>query len=55
MPFLKKFGSFYAEVEEMTIDLQSHYNHIELDGDIVTIEESILHIKPAGHIDIVTK
>lgn len=55
MPFIKKFGSFYAEVEEMTIDLQSHYNHIELDGDIVTIEESILHIKPAGHMDIVTK
>lgn len=54
MPFLKKFGSFYAEVEEMTIDLQSFYNHIELDGDIVTIEESILYIKPAGHIHIVT-
>ncbi|MCW8821402.1 MAG: diacylglycerol kinase family protein [Sulfurovum sp.] len=53
MPFIKKFGSFYAEVEEMTIDLQSQYNHIELDGDIVTIEESILYIKPAGHIDLV--
>ncbi len=52
MPFIKKFGSFYAKIEEMTIDLQSHYNHIELDGDIVTIEESILHIKPAGHIRI---
>lgn len=55
MPFIKKFGSFYAEVEEMTINLESHYNHIELDGDIITIEESILHIKPAGSIDIVIK
>lgn len=54
MPFIKKFGSFYAKVETMTIDLQSHYNHIELDGDIVTIEESILHIRPAGSIEIVT-
>jgi len=54
MPYIKKFGSFYAKVETMTINLQSHYNHIELDGDIVTIEESILHIRPAGHISIVT-
>ena len=53
--FIKKFGSFYGEVKEMTIELENTYNHIELDGDIVTIENNILHIKPAGYISIVTK
>jgi len=53
--FIKKFGSFYGEVKEMTIELGNNYNHIELDGDIVTIEESSLHIKPAGSINIVIK
>ena len=53
--FIKKFGSFYGEVKEMTIDLQNDYNFVELDGDIVTIKESILHIKPSGYINIVTK
>lgn len=53
--FIKKFGSFYGEVKEITIKLENSYNHLELDGDIVTIEESTLHIKPAGSIDIVSK
>ena len=53
--FIKKFGSFYGEVQEMTIDLENDFNFVELDGDVVTIEESILHIKPAGYINIVTK
>jgi len=53
--FIKKFGSFYGEVKEMTIELENSYNHIELDGDIVTIENNILHIKPAEYISIVTK
>lgn len=52
--FIKKFGSFYGDVKEMTIELENTYNHIELDGDIVTIEDNILHIQPAGHILIVT-
>lgn len=52
--FIKKFGSFYGQVKEMTIELESTYNHIELDGDIVTIEERNLHIRPAGNIEIVT-
>jgi hypothetical protein len=52
--FIKKFGSFYGEVKEMTIELEDSYNHIELDGDIVTITDNLLHIKPAGHILIVT-
>ena len=51
--FISKFGRFYGKVKEMEIDLQNGYNHIELDGDVVTITESILHIKPAGDIDIV--
>lgn len=52
--FIKKFGSFYGEVKEMTIELENAYNHIELDGDIVTIQDRMLHIQPAGHILIVT-
>jgi len=51
--FIKKFGSFYGEVKEMTIELEDSYNHIELDGDIVTIEERLLRIAPAGIINIV--
>ncbi|HSR74087.1 MAG TPA: diacylglycerol kinase family protein [Sulfurovum sp.] len=52
--FIKKFGSFYGDVKEMTIELENTYNHLELDGDIVTIEDNILHIQPAGHILIAT-
>ena len=52
--FITKFGSFYGKVAQpIEIDLQNAYNHIELDGDVVTITESILHVKPAGDIDIV--
>ena len=53
--FIKKLGSFYGEVKEMTIDLQNHHNLIELDGDVVTIEENLLHIRPVGYIEVVTK
>ena len=52
MPYIKKFGSFYAQVNELSIDLENSYNHIELDGDIVTIKEPILDIKYAGFIEI---
>ena len=52
--FIPNFGSFYGKIKEMTLELENNYNHIELDGDIVTIEERFLHIKPAGTIDIVT-
>jgi len=52
--FIAKFGRFYGQVKEMEIDLQNGYNHIELDGDIVTIEEPILKIHSAGSIDIIT-
>lgn len=53
--FIKKFGSFYGEVKEMTIELEDSYNHMELDGDIVTIEEQVLKIQNAGSIEIVTR
>jgi len=53
--FIKKFGSFYGEVDEICIDLENGYNLIELDGDVVTINQSILNIKPAGTITLVHK
>ena len=51
--FLPKFGSFYGKVKKMEIDLDNHYNHIELDGDVVTIEENKLSIDVSGSIYIV--
>jgi len=51
--FIGKFGSFYGKVNRIQIDLGNHYNHIELDGDIVTIEEKYLTLEKAGTINIV--
>ena len=53
--FISKFGSFYGKVEEIRIDLDDNYNHIELDGDVVTVKESILNIKPLGTFPIVQR
>jgi len=53
--FIKKFGSFYGEVKEMTIDLENEYNMLELDGDIITIHGRHLHIKQAGNVPVVTQ
>ena len=54
--FIGKFGTFYGRVEkEIHIDLENRYNLIELDGDVITIEEPILEIKPAGLISVVTR
>ena len=53
--FIPKFGSFYGKVAEMTIDLENGYNLIELDGDVVTIEESMLKISQAGRLNIVQR
>ncbi len=53
--FIKKFGSFYGKVAKIKINLQNKYNLVELDGDIVTIEESILNIEPLWAVDIVTR
>ncbi len=53
--FISKFGSFYGKLEkEIQINLDNHHNHIELDGDIVTIEEQTLQIQKAGEIFIVS-
>jgi len=51
--FIKKFGSFYGKVtEEIKINLDNGYNHIELDGDVVTVLESSITIKSLGKIEI---
>jgi len=53
--FIKKFGSFYGKVTDtIEIDLDNGYNHIELDGDVVTVRQSILKVAPAGTIHILT-
>jgi hypothetical protein len=53
--FIGKFGSFYGKVEKkIRIDLENSHNLIELDGDIVTIEESILEIETLGEVKIIT-
>jgi len=54
LSFIKKLGSFYGEVNEMTIDLKNEHNMLELDGDIVIIEASILQIKPHNTVHIVS-
>ena len=52
--FISKFGSFYGKVEApIAIDLENVYNLIELDGDVVTVEESVLEIRSAGFIEVV--
>ncbi len=54
--FISKFGSFYGKVEEpITIDLENGYNHVELDGDVVTVEESVLEIAAVGSVEVVTR
>ena len=53
--FIKKFGSFYGEVQELTIDLDNEYNMLELDGDIITVHGKHLHIKQAGNVSVVTQ
>jgi len=53
--FIKKFGSFYGEVKELTINLENEYNMLELDGDIITVHGRHLHIKQAGSVPVVTQ
>ena len=55
LSFIKKFGSFYGEVKEITIDLENEYNMLELDGDIITVHGRHLHIKQAGSVPAVTQ
>jgi len=54
--FMPKIGSFRSKVSKpFAIDLKNRYNLIELDGDLVTINDSILNIKVAGVVELVTK
>jgi len=53
--FIKKFGTFYGEVQEIDIDLDNEYNMIELDGDIVNVKGRHLKIRPAGNVRVVTQ
>ncbi|MDQ7085428.1 MAG: diacylglycerol kinase family protein [Sulfurovum sp.] len=53
--FIKKLGSFRGEVVAMSVNVENHYNFIELDGDIVLIKDAIFKIKPEGYIQIVVK
>ncbi len=53
--FIKRFGSFYGEVKEITIDLDNEYNMLELDGDIITIHGRHLYIKQAESVPVVTQ
>ena len=52
---VKKFGSFYGEVQEIEIDLDNDYNMIELDGDIINVKGRHLKIRKAGNIRVVTR
>jgi len=53
LSFIKKFGNFYGQVPNITIDLANDYNMIELDGDLVTIYNQHLEIRAVGNISIV--
>ncbi len=53
--FIRKFGSFYGEVQEIDIDLDNDYNMIELDGDIVNVKGRHLCIRKAGNVRVVTR
>ncbi len=55
LSFIKKFGSFYGKVEEMTIELENEHNYLELDGDLITIETSTLSITTFHTLQIVTQ
>lgn len=51
--FISKFGSFHGRLDKaLMINLETSYNIIELDGDIVIIEESQFIIKPLGKVKI---
>ncbi|QOR61103.1 diacylglycerol kinase family protein [Sulfurovum sp. ST-21] len=53
--FIKKFGTFYGEVDKIEIDLENEYNMLELDGDIVTVHGKHLYIRQAGNVPVVTQ
>ncbi len=46
--FIRRFGSFYGQVEEMTRQYEGGCHLVELDGDIVVIEGNRIDIGQAG-------
>ncbi|BCL61857.1 hypothetical protein DGMP_25500 [Desulfomarina profundi] len=46
--FIRRFGSFHGQVEEMTLQYESDCHLVELDGDIVVIEANRIDIGHAG-------
>ncbi len=53
LSFIRRIGSFYGQVEEMTKQYESGYHMVELDGDIVMIEANRIDIGPAGSFRLV--
>ncbi len=51
--FIQKFGSFYGKIEELDIQMSGDHNIVELDGDLVTIKSSNIHIKKSGYVSII--
>jgi len=51
--WIKKFGNFYGEVEDIHMELHGDHNMIELDGDLVTIYSKYIDISKAGYFYIV--
>lgn len=50
---IRRFGSFRGVIDHpFQINLGSRYNHLELDGDIVTVEDALLDIAPFGKVSI---
>jgi hypothetical protein len=46
--FIRRLGSFYGRVPEMTKQYESAYHMVELDGDVVMVEGQRMDIGPAG-------
>lgn len=46
--FIRRFGSFYGRVPEMTKQYDSSYHMVELDGDVVMVEDRRMDIGSAG-------
>jgi len=55
LSFIARFGTFYGKVpKRLEIDLDNKYNIVELDGDLVTVADSRLHISAGGTVRFVT-
>ncbi len=52
---LFNFLNFYTKVDELKVDLKNSYNLLEIDGDLVILKDSKIHIKRLDSIEIVYK